>query len=74
MRFITLPVTIAVIGFATGALAQGGPVATNCANDIAKLCARKPHDWKRPDVLGDQVRQLVGRVQESFRFNGRRSR
>lgn len=29
---------------ATAALAQSGPVATSCADDIAKLCANKPHD------------------------------
>ena len=26
------------------ALARSGPVATSCADDIAKLCADKPHD------------------------------
>jgi hypothetical protein len=45
MSFIRLA-AMAFIGtaLATGALAQGGPVATNCANDIAKLCSGKPHD------------------------------
>ncbi|MFM9847668.1 MAG: hypothetical protein ACKVP3_10970 [Hyphomicrobiaceae bacterium] len=28
----------------TAATAQSGPVATDCVNDIAKLCAGKPHD------------------------------
>lgn len=30
--------------FATAATAQQGPVATSCADDIAKLCAGRPHD------------------------------
>jgi hypothetical protein len=29
---------------ASAALAQSGPVATSCADEIAKLCADKPHD------------------------------
>ncbi|MGE0699730.1 MAG: hypothetical protein AB7O57_11585 [Hyphomicrobiaceae bacterium] len=29
---------------ATAALAQSGPVATACKDDIAKLCAGKAHD------------------------------
>lgn len=29
---------------ASGAFAQSGPVATSCGDDIAKLCANKPHD------------------------------
>jgi hypothetical protein len=28
----------------TAVYGQSGPVATSCANDIAKLCAGKPHD------------------------------
>jgi hypothetical protein len=28
----------------SAAFAQSGPVATSCADDIAKLCAGKPHD------------------------------
>lgn len=28
----------------TSVLAQSGPVATACANDIAKMCANRPHD------------------------------
>jgi len=38
--------TIAAIVFttlATGALAQGGPVASACKDDIPKLCAGKEH-------------------------------
>jgi hypothetical protein len=37
-------IAFASAAFATGALAQGGPVATDCASDIAKLCSGKPHD------------------------------
>lgn len=35
---------IATTLLATAAVAQGGPVASSCGNDIAKLCAGKPHD------------------------------
>jgi hypothetical protein len=45
MRITTLAaIAFTGVAFATGALAQGGPVATDCANDIAKLCRGKPHD------------------------------
>ena len=37
-------IAFAGVAFATVALAQGGPVATDCANDIAKICSGKPHD------------------------------
>jgi hypothetical protein len=37
-------IAFAGVAFATAALAQGGPVATDCASDIAKLCSGKPHD------------------------------
>ena len=44
---MTLRLAIAAIagaGFATVAMAQTGPVATACKNDIAKHCAGKTHD------------------------------
>lgn len=45
MHFTKLAaIAFAGAALATGALAQGGPVATDCANDIAKLCSGKPHD------------------------------
>jgi hypothetical protein len=37
-----LPFAIAAL--ATTATAQSGPVATACKDDIAKICAGKPHD------------------------------
>jgi hypothetical protein len=45
MHFTRLAVIVfASAAFTAGALAQGGPVATGCANDIAKFCSGKPHD------------------------------
>lgn len=35
---------LATAVLATAAVAQNGPVATSCGDDIAKLCASKPHD------------------------------
>jgi hypothetical protein len=35
---------IAGAGFATAVMAQTGPVATACRDDIAKYCAGKTHD------------------------------
>jgi hypothetical protein len=35
---------LVTLALTTPALGQGGPVATSCTNDIAKLCAGKPHD------------------------------
>jgi hypothetical protein len=44
MPFRLTTIAFAGVAFATVALAQGGPVATDCANDIVKLCSGKPHD------------------------------
>jgi len=35
---------LALVGSITVAIAQTGPVATACKDDIAKLCAGKAHD------------------------------
>jgi hypothetical protein len=45
MRLTVLTATtLTSFAFATAILAQSGPVATDCANDIGKLCAGKTHD------------------------------
>ena len=36
--------TLLALAVSSTAFAQSGPVATSCADDIAKLCAGKPHD------------------------------
>lgn len=36
--------TLAAVLFPGPTHAQSGPVATSCADDIAKLCPGKPHD------------------------------
>lgn len=46
MQFIRAiaSLTLATAALATTAIAQSGPVATACKDDIAKVCAGKPHD------------------------------
>lgn len=46
MQFIRAiaALTLATAALATTAVAQSGPVATACKDDIAKVCAGKPHD------------------------------
>ncbi len=42
-RCHALVVCLAIAGGANGALAQTGPVATACKDEIVKFCADKPH-------------------------------
>lgn len=42
-KAIAVAVTVAVLG-SSMAVAQQGPVATACKDDIAKLCAGKSHE------------------------------
>lgn len=45
MRSMKLAVLAAASALLAGAaFAQSGPVATNCSDDIAKMCAGRPHD------------------------------
>ncbi len=46
MKAIAAIAAAAVLGtmIAQPALSQSGPVARGCKNDIAKICADKPHD------------------------------
>ncbi len=46
MNFIRViaALTLATAALVTTAAAQSGPVATVCKDDIAKMCAGKPHD------------------------------
>jgi hypothetical protein len=42
--YATAALALAVAASTAVASAQTGPVATACKDDIAKLCAGKPHD------------------------------
>lgn len=42
--YVTAALALAVAASTAVASAQTGPVATACKDDIAKLCAGKPHD------------------------------
>lgn len=44
--YATAALALAVAASIPVASAQTGPVATACKDDIAKLCAGKPHDGK----------------------------
>ena len=55
---------------ATVALAQSGPVATACADDIAKRCAGKPHDGSVRICLGQSYAKVSAACKSALDTTG----
>ena len=71
MRSTRLVVAIiATAVLSTGALAQGGLVAADCANDIAKLCAGKPHDGSVRICLETNYAKVSGDCKKALDSTG----
>ncbi|HWB44590.1 MAG TPA: hypothetical protein VG900_04055 [Hyphomicrobiaceae bacterium] len=73
MRSVTFPAFVAFIGlsgFATGAFAQTGPVATSCAKDIAKFCSGKRHDGSIRICLESKYAILSGACKKALDTTG----
>lgn len=66
---------ILVSGFATAVLvvsasAQTGFVAKSCSNDIAKLCAGKPHDGSVRVCLEDNYERVSATCKKALDTSG----
>lgn len=63
--------TAASIILATSAMAQSGPVATSCEQDIAKYCAGKKHgDGEVRDCLEDNIDKVTADCKTALETTG----
>jgi hypothetical protein len=60
----------AALGLTHFAHAQSGPVARSCSDDIAKMCADKPHDGGVRMCLETNYDQLVATCKKALDTSG----